>query len=113
MLMVYVVIGLYILCWCWCLEIRTGSIHWTQLNRLLPEDRERVQSHKCCMLSKTREDGKYPKPIEYSFAGRGLSESSWLGQEGNAAPKSEVIFLTAVKYCLRFPSDVRRCFRML
>jgi hypothetical protein len=27
-----------VLCWCWCPEIRTRSIDWTQLSRLPPED---------------------------------------------------------------------------
>jgi hypothetical protein len=33
-------------CWFWCPEVGTSSIDWTQLNRLLPDDRDRVQSTK-------------------------------------------------------------------
>jgi hypothetical protein len=33
---------IYILCWCWCPEIRTSSIDWAQLSGLLPEDAERI-----------------------------------------------------------------------
>jgi hypothetical protein len=41
-----------ILCWCWCPEIGACSIHWAQLSRLLPKDRDRIQSLKCCVLNK-------------------------------------------------------------
>jgi hypothetical protein len=37
-----------VLCWFWCLEIGTSSINWAQLSRLLPGDRDRVQSPKRC-----------------------------------------------------------------
>jgi hypothetical protein len=29
--MVYAVLGLHILCWCWCPEIGTSSMDWAQL----------------------------------------------------------------------------------
>jgi hypothetical protein len=31
-----------IFCWC-CPEVGTGSINWTQLSKLSPEDRDRIQ----------------------------------------------------------------------
>lgn len=31
-----------VLCWCWFLKIGTSSIEWGKLNRLLPEDTDRI-----------------------------------------------------------------------
>jgi hypothetical protein len=33
-------------------EISTSSIDWAELNRLLPEDGDRIQSPKRCILNK-------------------------------------------------------------
>jgi hypothetical protein len=32
-----------VLCWCWCPAIGTSSMDWAPLNRLLPEDGDRIQ----------------------------------------------------------------------
>jgi hypothetical protein len=39
-----------VLCWCWCPEIWTSSIDWAQLSKLLPEDGDRIQSPKRCVI---------------------------------------------------------------
>jgi hypothetical protein len=39
---------------CWCPEIKTSSIDWAELSRLLPEDGDRIQSLKLFVLNKNR-----------------------------------------------------------
>jgi hypothetical protein len=46
-----------VLCWCWCLQTWTSSIVWAQLSRLLPDDRDTIQSQKGCILNKKPDDG--------------------------------------------------------
>jgi hypothetical protein len=38
-------------------EIKSGSVDGAQLSRLLPEDRDRIQSLKRCFLIKKLDDG--------------------------------------------------------
>jgi hypothetical protein len=40
-----------------CVKIATGSVHSAQLCRFLPEDRDRIQSPKRCVLNKKQDDG--------------------------------------------------------
>jgi hypothetical protein len=41
-------------CRCRCLEIGAGFIDSAQLSRLLPEDEDRIQFQKCCVLGKKK-----------------------------------------------------------
>jgi hypothetical protein len=43
-----------ILCWCRCPEIGTSFINLGQLSRLSPEDGDRIQSPKRCVLKKNK-----------------------------------------------------------
>jgi hypothetical protein len=46
--MVYVVAGLYIHCWCCCLEIWTSFVDWAELIEPRPEGEDKIQSPKRC-----------------------------------------------------------------
>jgi hypothetical protein len=52
-----VVLRSYILCWCSCPQIGTSSADGAQLGTLLPEDRDRIQSLKCCISNMKSDDG--------------------------------------------------------
>jgi hypothetical protein len=45
------------LCWCCCLEIGTSSIDWAQMRRFSPEDTNRIQSPKSCVLNIKQDTG--------------------------------------------------------
>jgi hypothetical protein len=50
--MVYFILGLYILCWYWCPEIRSSSTDWAQLSRF--HMNTETVSETFCVLNKIR-----------------------------------------------------------
>jgi hypothetical protein len=56
--MVYAVLGLYTLSWCWYRfpEIGTGTVDWAKLSRFYLKTETESQSSKCCVF-KYKEEG--------------------------------------------------------